>query len=110
MSYLNDAPQKEGNAKWWVGYAAAFAAAFTTTHIENSYGTQFFAMANLPPAVFKGFIEGTFVGFFVWLTPSHLVQSVTDAILFIKSAFRQWRDAISNSNQEKPNDINLPKN
>lgn len=90
-----------GNGKWWAGFAAAFAATYVVHHLEVDYGLDF-KKFGMEPAVFKGLTEGSFVSFFVWITPSHVVQSVTDIILFIKAAFRQWRDAIHNPNQEPP--------
>lgn len=89
--------EKTGNGKWWAGFAAAFVATYIVDHMEKTYGIDFKELRT-DPAVFKGFIEGSFVSFFVWLSPSHLVQSVTNAIFFVRNAFKTWRDALNKPN------------
>lgn len=91
------APSSDGPAKWWVGFAAAFMATWAVNRMENVYMIDF-EQFGMSAGVFKGLLEGSFVSFFVWLTPSHLVESVTDGILFVKSAMKNWRDAWTKPN------------
>ncbi len=39
------------------------------------------------------FAQATLAAVIIKFTPQHFVQSVTDSIVFVKSAIRQWRDA-----------------
>lgn len=83
-----------GTGKWYAGFVAAFAATWLVDTLDKIYGVDF-AHYGMSDAMFKGFLEGSFVSFIVWLTPSHLVQSVTDAILFVRDALTQWRNALN---------------
>lgn len=88
-----------GAGKWWAGFAAAFAATYVVDVMDKVYGVDF-TQYGMSDAMFKGLLEGSFVSFLVWLTPSHLVQSVTDAILFAKGACKQWRNAITKGDDQ----------
>lgn len=94
-------PGSQGTGKWWAGFASAFLATWLVAHLEKDYGVDFKQMEvyGLNAIILKSSLEGTFVSFFVWVTPAHLVDFVTQTILFIKNAFKKWRDAC-NSNQE----------
>jgi hypothetical protein len=89
-----------GNGKWWAGFAAAFLAAFVVDHMEKNYGIDFKELEQygMSAAFLKSSLEGTFVSFFVWVTPAHLVGSVTTVIVFTKNSVKQWRDALKNPN------------
>lgn len=93
----NVAATPTGNGKWWAGFVAAFAATYAVDHLEKNYGFNF-KEAGTDPAIVKGLLEGSCCSFFVWLTPDHIVQSITDMILFVKNAYHQWRDAINKPN------------
>lgn len=85
-----------GSGKWYAGFVAAFLATYVVDHLQTNYGIDFKQLGT-DPAVFKALIEGSFVSLLVWASPSHLVQSVTDAILFCKAALKEWRDALRNN-------------
>lgn len=86
---------KTGNGKWWAGFAATFAATYVVDHLQREHGVDFKEMGT-DPAIMKSLVEGSFVSFFVWISPSHIVESVTDVILFVKTAIKNWHDAINN--------------
>ncbi len=85
-------PPNTGSGKWWAGFVASLAATFVISHLETNYGIDF-SKEGMDAGIFKGLLEGSFVSFFVWVTPGHLVDSVTDVIIFIRTAILKWRNA-----------------
>lgn len=88
-------PATTGQGKWYAGFVAAFAATWVVDTMDKVYMIDF-TQYGMSDAVFKGFLEGTFVSFIVWLTPNHIVQTITCAIIFVRDALKQWRDALTN--------------
>ena len=75
---------------------ASIVAAWVASYIMTQFSLHGFdfAVLGFSSELVKSTIIGTLVGFFTWLTPQHLVQEITSAIVFCKSAWAQWRAAL----------------
>ena len=77
---------------------ASILAAFTASYLMNRFSLRGidFEVLGFSSELVKSTIIGTLSGFFTWISPQHIVGAVTDTILFIKKAIKQWQDAINN--------------
>ena len=95
MTY--NSPEPTSYSKIGASIIASWAASYAMTQL-SLHGVDF-TEAGINSEIVKSTIIGALVGFFTWLTPKHLVQSVTDAIIFCRNAIKEWRDALNNSNK-----------
>ena len=79
---------------------ASILAAFSASYLMNRFSLRGidFEVLGFSSELVKSTIIGTLSGFFTWISPTHVVQAVTDAILFVRKALKQWHDAINNPN------------
>lgn len=56
-----------------------------------------FQLLGVPSEAVKSTIDGTMTGLLVGLTPTHFVASITDAIIFVKTTAKQWKQAWVNN-------------
>lgn len=82
--------------------ASGILAAGLSSYIINQFslhGINFELAMDAVPGVkvssefVKSSLEGTLVGFFVWVTPAHIVQLVKDGIIFVRTTLKTWGDA-----------------
>lgn len=79
----------------WGKAVSGLLSGIATTYVMNLaslHGVNF-ELLGIPSEMVKAGIDGVLVSGFVWATPPHFVAAVKDAILFIKDALRQWREA-----------------
>lgn len=82
---------------------SAFISVILATYIINQaslHGVDF-TLLGIPSEMIKSSLEALIATFIVWATPSHFVASIVDAIIFLKTSFRQIRQAW-NSDEVKP--------
>lgn len=82
---------KKGSGKIVSGIVAGI----MTTYIMNQaslHGVNF-QLLGISSEFIKSAIDGCLIGVFVGLTPTHFAAAVTDAIVFVKTTWRQWCQA-----------------
>ena len=84
----------KGNGKAYTAFLATAISTYGMNYM-SLHGVDF-QVFGVPSEIIKSGIDASLLMFFTWASPDHLVQSVTDSILFVKSAFKQWGDALSN--------------
>lgn len=89
-------PEQPGYGKLGAAMAASWAASYAMTQL-SLHGVDFTEFG-VNSEIVKSTIIGILVGFFTWVTPKHLVQSVTDAIIFCRNAIKEWTNALKNPN------------
>lgn len=85
-----------GYGKLGAAIVASWAASYAMTQF-SLHGVDFTEFG-VNSEIVKSTIVGALVGLFTWASPSHLVGAVSNVILFVKGAMKQWRDALKNPN------------
>ena len=83
--------KKPDSSKAWVGFASVVISTLILRRMQTD-GIDF-SQFGMDADTLKMMIESAVVTFFVWITPSRIVDSVTDAIKFVRDAVKQWRSA-----------------
>lgn len=93
---MSDVPAKSGVgiSKVVAGIISAGLASYAMNWF-SLHGVDF-SIWKVNSEVVKSTIEGTLVGSLVGLTPHSFVQEVASIIIFCKSAWKTWRDAVNN--------------
>lgn len=79
----------------WGKVISGFISGILTTYLTNKaslHGVNF-EVLGVSSEMVKAGIDGAIISVSVWATPSHFVAAVKDGILFVKYAWRQWREA-----------------
>lgn len=91
---MSDTTTSSGYGKIGASIVAAWAASYLMTQL-SLHGVNFTELG-VPSEIVKSTLVGTLVGFFTWISPSNLVDSVTEAIVFCKDAISEWKKALDN--------------
>lgn len=80
--------------------AAGFLACGLSSYIMNQlslHGVNFeediIPGVKVSSEIVKSSLEGTLVGFFIYLTPQHFVAFVSDVLIFTKQTLKTWQNA-----------------
>lgn len=93
---MSDTPSAtRGYGKVGASIVAAWLSSYTMTQL-SLHGVDFTELG-VSSEIVKSTIIGILSGFFVWVSPQHLIQAITDAILFCRNAIKQWREALTSN-------------
>lgn len=99
---MTDCPPKKDSGFGKVG--SSILAAALSGYIVNKFSLHGvdFTEFGVPSEVVKASIEGTLVGFFVWLTPQNFIDEVVCFIVFLRASWRKIRNAANGDDDVSP--------